>query len=246
MFNHITLSYDSHPLLDDVSFVIKGGQKVGIVGPSGGGKSTVLRLLYRFFDPQQGTISIDQQDIREVTLNSLRQAIGVIPQDTILFNDTIFYNIHYGQLSATREEVLEAARLAHIHDAIMKMPRGYDTIVGERGLKLSAGEKQRITIARTILKNPKILLCDEATSALDASTEQFILGSLRTLSANRTTIVIAHRLSTIVDADFILVLENGRVVEQGSHTTLISIPQGVYANMWYAQQQQCAIKDELS
>jgi ABC-type multidrug transport system fused ATPase/permease subunit len=220
-----------------LSVSAKGGKKIAIVGPSGGGKSTIIRLLYRFFDPEQGSILIDGHNIRDFKLDSLRKAIGVIPQDSILFNDTIFYNIHYGNLSATKEEVIEAAKLAYIHEAILKMPHGYNTVVGERGLKLSGGEKQRIAIARTILKNPKILLCDEATSALDSSTEQQILASFRALSKNRTTLVIAHRLSTIVDADLILVLRDGSIVEQGSHADLISISNGIYAGMWHAQQQ---------
>ena len=212
--------------------------KVAIVGPSGEGKSTILRLLYRFFDPKNGSISIDGHDIRDLKLDSLRKAIGVVPQDTVLFNDTIFYNINYGKLSATREEVIEAAKLAQIHHTILKMPHGYDTIVGERGLKLSGGEKQRISIARAILKDPKIVLWDEATSALDSHTEQQILASLHKLSKNKAIFMIAHRLSTIIDADLILVLKNGIIVEQGSHSSLISNPQSVYASMWFAQQQQ--------
>lgn len=237
-FDHVNFDYHSKPLLNNLSFLAKSGMKVAIVGPSGVGKSTILRLLYRFFDPQTGGIYIDGQDIRNLTLNSLRKIVGVVPQDAVLFNETIFYNIHYGKLSASKEEVIEAAKLAQIHDAILKMPHGYDTIVGERGLKLSGGEKQRISIARTILKDPKIVLCDEATSALDSFTEHQILTSLRNLSKNKTTFMIAHRLSTIVDADLILVLKDGTIVEQGSHISLISNPNSSYAAMWYSQQQQ--------
>src|SRR5207248_6071046 len=204
---------------------------VAIVGPSGAGKSTIARLLFRFYDTDGGAIEIDGQDLREVTQDSLRRAIGVVPQDTVLFNDTIFYNIAYGRPGASRAEVEDAARRAHIHDFVAALPDGYDTMVGERGLKLSGGEKQRVAIARVILKAPKILVFDEATSALDTKTERDIQASLAEVSADRTTLVIAHRLSTIVDADEILVLDGGRIVERGHHRELL-LRGGVYAAMW--------------
>ncbi|MCG8355266.1 MAG: ATP-binding cassette domain-containing protein, partial [Kiloniellales bacterium] len=204
-------------------------------GPTGSGKSTISRLLFRFYDADGGKITIDGQDIKQVTQASLRAAIGIVPQDTVLFNDTIRYNIRYGRPAATDEEVEEAARLAQIHDFIAKLPDGYDTMVGERGLKLSGGEKQRVAIARTILKAPRILLFDEATSALDSRTEKEIQANLREVSRDRSTLVIAHRLSTIVDADQILVLEGGRIVERGRHTELLE-RDGRYAEMWRRQQ----------
>jgi ATP-binding cassette subfamily B protein len=214
---------------------------VAIVGPSGAGKSTIARLLFRFYDVDAGTIEIDGQDIRDVSQDSLRHAIGMVPQDTVLFNDSIYYNIEYGRPGAARHEVEEAARLARIHDFVTALPDGYDTMVGERGLKLSGGEKQRVAIARVILKAPKILIFDEATSALDTKTEREIQASLAEVSAGRTTLVIAHRLSTIVDADEILVLEAGRIVERGHHAELLR-RRGSYAAMW-ARQQEAARRE---
>lgn len=236
-FRHVGFGYDpDRTVLSDVSFTINGGKTTAIVGPSGAGKSTVSRLLYRFYDVQEGTVLIDGQSIMDVTQASLRQAVGIVPQDTVLFNDTIRYNIRYGRPDATDEEVEVAARLASIHDFIVRSPGGYDARVGERGLKLSGGERQRVAIARTILKNPPVLVLDEATSALDVATEREIQGALREVSKNRTTLVIAHRLSTIVQADEILVLDNGRIIERGSHGDLIG-KQGMYANMWQRQQE---------
>ncbi|GER35465.1 iron-sulfur clusters transporter atm1 [Striga asiatica] len=221
-------------ILDGISFVVPAGKSVAIVGTSGSGKSTILRLLFRFFDTHSGHIRIDGQDIRTVTLESLRQSIGVVPQDTVLFNDTIFHNIHYGRLSATEEEVYSAARQAAIHDTIMNFPEKYQTVVGERGLKLSGGEKQRVALARTFLKAPRILFCDEATSALDSTTEAEILNALKSLANNRTAIFIAHRLTTAMQCDEIVVLENGRVVEQGPHDVLLS-KMGRYSQLWSQQ-----------
>ena len=236
-FRHVDFSYDRRrPILFDVDFLVPAGTKVAIVGPSGAGKSTIARLLFRFWDVGGGAIEIDGQDIRDVTQDSLRRAIGVVPQDTVLFNDTIFYNIAYGRPGAARAEIEEAARLAHIHDFVASLPGGYDTMVGERGLKLSGGEKQRVAIARVILKAPKILLFDEATSALDTRSERAIQANLTEISANRTTLVIAHRLSTIIDADEILVLDGGRIVERGRHDELVS-HDGIYAAMWLRQQE---------
>jgi len=214
---------------------------VAIVGPSGAGKSTIARLLFRFYDVDTGAIKIDGQDIRDVRQESLRRAIGVVPQDTVLFNDSIYYNIAYGRPGASRAEIEEAARLARIHDFVAALPDGYGTLVGERGLKLSGGEKQRVAIARVILKAPKILVFDEATSALDTKTEREIQASLAEVSAGRTTLVVAHRLSTIVDADEILVLDGGRIVERGHHAGLLH-RRGVYAAMW-ARQQQAARRE---
>jgi ATP-binding cassette, subfamily B, heavy metal transporter len=210
---------------------------VAVVGASGSGKSTLARLLYRFYDVQRGRITIDGQDIREVAQKSVRAAIGIVPQDTVLFNDTIYYNIAYGDTEATREQVIEAARSAHIHDFIASLPDGYDAMVGERGLKLSGGEKQRVAIARAILKNPGLLIFDEATSALDSKSERAIQEELARIAADRTTLVIAHRLSTIVDADQILVMERGRIVERGTHRELLALG-GSYAQMWALQQQE--------
>ncbi|TQD95430.1 hypothetical protein C1H46_018915 [Malus baccata] len=221
-------------ILDGISFVVPAGKSVAIVGTSGSGKSTILRLLFRFFDTHSGRIKIDGQDIRDVTLESVRKAIGVVPQDTVLFNDTIFHNIHYGNLSAKKEEVYDAARRAAIHDTIMKFPERYSTVVGERGLKLSGGEKQRVALARAFLKAPPILLCDEATSALDSTTEAEILTALKSLATNRTSIFIAHRLTTAMQCDEIIVLENGKVVEQGPHDVLLS-KAGRYAQLWGQQ-----------
>lgn len=221
-------------ILDGASFVVPAGSSVAIVGTSGSGKSTILRLLFRFFDSDSGSIRIDGQDIRNVTLDSLRKSIGVVPQDTVLFNDTIYHNIHYGRLSATEEEVLHAARQAAIHDTVMNFPEKYSTIVGERGLKLSGGEKQRVSLARAFLKAPSILLCDEATSALDSTTEAEILSALKSLAKNRTSIFIAHRLTTAMQCDQIIVLENGKVVEHGPHEVLLS-KAGRYAELWGQQ-----------
>jgi ATP-binding cassette, subfamily B, heavy metal transporter len=235
-FRGVDFRYDPRrPILSDVDFRVPPGATVAIVGPSGAGKSTIARLLFRFYDVDGGAIEIDGRDIREVTQDSLRRAIGVVPQDTVLFNDTIYYNIAYGRPVATPAAVEQAARLARIHDFISALPDGYATMVGERGLKLSGGEKQRVAIARVILKAPKILVFDEATSALDTKTEREIQASLAEVSAGRTTLVIAHRLSTIVDADQILVLDNGRIVERGHHTELL-LRRGIYATMWARQQ----------
>ena len=234
-FEHVDFSYDQRrPILKDVSFTLKPGHKVAIVGPSGSGKSTISRLLFRFYDVTGGRITIDGQDLREVTQASLRAAIGIVPQDTVLFNDTIGYNIAYGRPGASPGQIERAARLAHIHDFIAGLPDGYDTRVGERGLKLSGGEKQRVAIARTILKEPEILLFDEATSALDSRTEKEIQRNLAEVARGRSTLMIAHRLSTVVDADEILVLEEGRIVERGSHAELLR-NNGRYAEMWRRQ-----------
>ncbi|KAG0501201.1 hypothetical protein HPP92_001273 [Vanilla planifolia] len=221
-------------ILDGVSFVIPAGRSVAIVGTSGSGKSTILRLLFRFFNADSGAILVDGQEIRGVTLDSLRKCIGIVPQDTVLFNDTIFHNIQYGKLSATEEEVFDAARHAAIHETIMNFPEKYSTIVGERGLKLSGGEKQRVSLARAFLKAPSILFCDEATSSLDSNTEAEILNALKTLSKNRTSIFIAHRLTIAMQCDEIIVLENGKVVQQGPHEYLLSRA-GRYAQLWMQQ-----------
>lgn len=234
-FQNVRFGYDpEREILKGLSFVAEPGQKIAIVGPSGAGKSTIARLVYRFFDPQEGAVLIDAQNIATVTQKSLRSVIGMVPQDTVLFNDTIGYNIAYGRPTATQEEVEAAARHAQIHDFVMSLPLGYDTIVGERGLKLSGGEKQRVAIARTILKNPPILVLDEATSALDSQTEQGILEALREVAAHRTTLVIAHRLSTVTDADKIIVLEDGKIAEEGTHDALIARG-GLYADLWLRQ-----------
>jgi len=235
-FEHVDFGYDTRrPILKDVSFEVPAGNTVAIVGPTGAGKSTVSRILFRFYDVGGGRVTIDGQDIRDVTQESLRAAIGIVPQDTVLFNDTIFYNMAYGRPKAAPGEIEDAARLAQIHDFIQSTPDGYNTVVGERGLKLSGGEKQRVAIARTILKQPAILLFDEATSALDTHTEREIQRALRQVSAGRTTLVIAHRLSTVVDADEIIVLDEGRIVERGHHTDLLAAD-GRYAAMWRRQQ----------
>ncbi|HEY0835105.1 MAG TPA: ABC transporter ATP-binding protein/permease [Azospirillum sp.] len=235
-FEDVSFGYDARrPILKGVSFDVPAGRTVAIVGPSGAGKSTISRLLFRFYDVSGGRVTIDGQDIRDVTQSSLRASIGIVPQDTVLFNDTVFYNIAYGRPGATREEVEEAARLAHIHEFVKALPDGYETMVGERGLKLSGGEKQRVAIARTILKNPAILMFDEATSALDTHTEREIQANLREVSRGRTTLVIAHRLSTVVEADEILVLEQGRIIERGRHADLLARG-GAYAALWARQQ----------
>jgi ABC-type transport system involved in Fe-S cluster assembly fused permease/ATPase subunit len=226
-------------ILKGVSFTVPPGRMLAIVGPTGAGKSTVSRLLFRFYDATGGAVRVDGQDVRGVTQASLRQAIGVVPQDTVLFNDTIRYNIAYGRPGATDAEVEEAARHAQVHDFVMRLPDGYATRVGERGLKLSGGEKQRVAIARTILKDPRILILDEATSALDTRTEQDIQAALRDVSRNRTTLVIAHRLSTVVEADEIIVLQDGRIAERGTHASLIA-EDGLYAEMWRRQAQAVA------
>ena len=236
-FEHVSFAYNAdRPILHDISFIIPAGKTVAAVGASGAGKSTLARLLFRFYDVGTGSIRIDGQDIRHVTQDSLRAAIGVVPQDTVLFNDTIYYNIAYGRPDASREEVIEAARAAHILDFIEMLPQGWDTVVGERGLKLSGGEKQRVAIARTLLKNPAILILDEATSALDTKTEKSIQAELLEIAKSRTSLIIAHRLSTIVEADEILVMEAGRIVERGRHPELLAL-EGVYAQMWALQQQ---------
>jgi ATP-binding cassette subfamily B protein len=235
-FEHVNFSYEAaRPILHDVSFEVPAGKTVAVVGPSGSGKSTLARLLFRFYDVNQGCIRIGGQDIRRVTQASVRAAIGIVPQDTVLFNDTVEYNIAYGRPGASRAEVEEAARSAHIHRFISATPKGYDTMVGERGLKLSGGEKQRVAIARTLLKNPPIMIFDEATSALDSANERAIQAELQNAAQNKTTLVIAHRLSTVVDAHEILVMEAGRIIERGTHAELLALG-ARYAQMWALQQ----------
>jgi ATP-binding cassette subfamily B protein len=226
---------DARPILQGVSLMVPAGKTVALVGPSGSGKSTIGRLLFRFYDVNAGQVLIDGQDVRDVTQDSLHSAIGVVPQDTVLFNDTVYYNIAYGNPDATRAQVEAAARAAKIHDFIASLPDGYDTTVGERGLKLSGGEKQRVGIARTLLKNPPILLLDEATSALDSETEASIQTELQAMGQGRTVVSIAHRLSTIVDADEIIVLQDGKVAERGTHADLLRRG-GRYAALWQRQQ----------
>jgi ABC-type transport system involved in Fe-S cluster assembly fused permease/ATPase subunit len=235
-FESVDFAYEpARPILHSVSFDIPSGKTVAVVGPSGSGKSTLARLLFRFYDVTSGSIQLNGQDIRQFTQMSLRQNLGIVPQDTVLFNDTVRYNIAYGRPGASKEEVENAARAAHIHDFISATPKGYDTMVGERGLKLSGGEKQRVAIARTLLKNPPILIFDEATSALDSANERAIQAELQSVSQNKTTLVIAHRLSTVVDAHEIIVLEHGRIVERGAHADLLA-RNGRYAQMWALQQ----------
>ena len=237
-FEHVCFAYEKdRPILHDVNFTVAPGQKVAIVGPSGAGKSTLARLLFRFYETGAGRILINNQDISQVTQDSLRRSIGIVPQDTVLFNDSLLYNIGYARPSASRDEIEQAARVANIHGFIEGLPQGYDTIVGERGLKLSGGEKQRVAIARAVLKDPRILVFDEATSSLDSHSEQAILTALREAAAHHTSLVIAHRLSTIVDADHILVMEAGRIIEAGVHHSLLQ-QKGTYARLWALQQKE--------
>jgi ATP-binding cassette subfamily B protein len=237
-----------HPersILQGVSLEIPAGHKVAVVGASGAGKSTLSRLLFRFYDVDQGRITIDDQDLREVTQDSLRRAIGVVPQDTVLFNESIAYNIAYGRPDATPDEIREAVRLAHLDDFISRLPKGLETVVGERGLKVSGGEKQRIAIARMLLKDPPILVFDEATSSLDSGSEKAILAALNEVAARRTTLVIAHRLSTVMDADNIVVLEHGRVIEQGTHAQLLA-REGAYHRLWQHQNERSSTGPETA
>jgi ATP-binding cassette subfamily B protein len=234
-FENVSFAYNAdRPILHDVNFTIEPGKKLAVVGPSGAGKSTLARLLFRFYDVSSGAIRIDGQNIKHCSQTSVRQNIGIVPQDTVLFNESIFYNLQYANPAASKEQIIAAAKTANIHNFIEQLPLGYDTLVGERGLKLSGGEKQRVAIARVILKNPKVLIFDEATSALDTQSEQVILSALKQAAKNHTTLVIAHRLSTIIDADTILVLDNGRVVEQGTHQKLLA-HNGLYARTWLMQ-----------
>ena len=236
-FEHVSFAYEKdRPILHDINFSVSPGQKVAIVGPSGAGKSTLARLLFRFYETGSGRILINNQDISQVTQDSLRRSIGIVPQDTVLFNESLLYNIGYARPSANREEIEQAARIANIHGFIEGLPQGYDTIVGERGLKLSGGEKQRVAIARAVLKDPRILIFDEATSSLDSHSEQAILTALREAAEHHTSLVIAHRLSTIIDADHILVMDAGRIIESGVHRTLLADPR-TYARVWALQQE---------
>jgi ABC-type transport system involved in Fe-S cluster assembly fused permease/ATPase subunit len=244
-FDNVVFSYEpARTVLKGISFTVPAGRTVAVVGPSGAGKSTISRILYRFYDIKSGSVTIDGQDIRDITQASLRAAIGIVPQDTVLFNDTVRYNIAYGRIGANEAEIKEAARHARIDKFIVELPLGYDAMVGERGLKLSGGEKQRVAIARTILKNPPILLLDEATSALDTGTEREIQSALNEISRGRTTLVIAHRLSTVVDADEILVLDHGEIIERGRHSELVAAG-GHYASMWNKQKEAAAAREKL-
>lgn len=243
VFDKVRFQYvEGQDLFSELSFEVPSGKKIAIVGGSGSGKSTIVRLLYRFYDPIEGRILINDQDIKDVSLNSLRKHIGIVPQDTVLFNESILYNIHYGNLNASLDDVYNVAKMSDLHNTITKMPKQYNTVVGERGLKLSGGEKQRVAIARTMLKNPYIFVYDEATSSLDSITEQNIMGSLRKLIHGRTSICIAHRLITVIDADEIFVLEKGKVVERGSHRNLISRPSSLYHTLWQKQSDQTLLK----
>jgi len=244
-FNDVMFGYSREKeILKDVSFHVGSGQSVGIVGGSGSGKSTIIRLLYRFYDCQKGSIKVGGHDITEVDLDSFRKTISVVPQDTVLFHDTIYHNIAYGDLNASKESVEEAAKLAEVHHSILNMPNGYDTMVGERGLKLSGGEKQRIAIARAILKDPQIVLYDEATSSLDSITEENILGAIKKMTKNRTSIFIAHRLSTVMDCDQIFVLNEGRIAEHGTHEELMSHPDSTYSKLWRSQNKHMEVSSE--
>jgi ATP-binding cassette subfamily B protein len=234
-FSNISFGYDERrTVIKDISFEVPNGKKVAIVGPTGAGKSTISRLLFRFYDPTNGSIYINDENINSISQHSLRKIIGVVPQDTVLFNDTIHYNISYGDPKASEDDIINAAKNADIHDFVISLPDGYETIVGERGLKLSGGEKQRVAIARTFLKNPKILFFDEATSALDSTTEKEIQKNLENISKNKTTLIIAHRLSTAAYADNIIVLDKGSIIEQGSHNYLLDL-KGKYFEMWEKQ-----------
>jgi ATP-binding cassette subfamily B protein len=242
----VSFAYDpERQILKQVSFEVPAGKMVAIVGPSGAGKSTISRILFRFYELTGGRVLIDGQNTSDVTQSSLRAAIGMVPQDTVLFNDTILYNIRYGRPEASDREVREAARLAQIHDFIMTLPQGYDSLVGERGLKLSGGEKQRVAIARTILKSPPILMLDEATSALDSHTEKDIQDALERVARERTSLVIAHRLSTVVHADNIIVLDHGEIVEQGTHLELLARG-GLYASLWTRQREADEARERLA
>ena len=243
-FEHVNFSYDTdRQILFDINFEIPAGHKLAVVGPSGSGKSTLARLLFRFYNITEGRILINEQDIQSVTQKSLRKAMGIVPQDTVLFNDSIFHNIAYANPEAPKEAIINAAKVANIHDFIESLPKGYDSIVGERGLKLSGGEKQRVAIARTVLRNPKILVFDEATSSLDSKSEKAILQALRKVSVDHTTLVIAHRLSTVTDADQILVMEKGHIKERGTHQELLN-QDGIYAHMWELQQEARKYEEE--